>query len=215
MHYHIILFDLDGTLTDPKIGIINSILFALNKLGIIEKNPEKLVTHIGPPLQELFKNLYRLDHEKTWKAIEYYREYFSEKGMYENIIYPGIRELLLSLKNDKKLMYVATSKPTIFSEQIIKHFNLDSYFKKVVGANLDNSKSTKTQIIAEIMNENPYLPKNSYVIIGDREHDIYAAKENGIDSIGVLYGYGSKQEITHAKPTNIAISVKDVEKFLS
>src|SRR5260221_7608238 len=98
MHYQIILFDLDGTLTDPKIGIFNSILYDLTKLGIEEKNPERLALHIGPPLQDLFKNLYKLDQEKTWKAIEYYREYFSKKGMYENSVYPGKKELLHTLK---------------------------------------------------------------------------------------------------------------------
>src|SRR5258708_3393772 len=153
LNYKIILFDLDGTLTDPKIGITKSVQYALRKFGIIIDDPNSLTHFVGPPLNKSFQKYYSFDEEKSMQAVEYYREYFSTKGMFENTVYPGIPELLQKLKENKKLLYVVTSKPTYFSEQIIKHFELDQYFTKVIGPHMDLSNADKPTLVKEALSQ--------------------------------------------------------------
>src|SRR5260221_850367 len=209
MNYSIILFDLDGTLTDPKTGITKSVQFALKKLGIDEPDLDKLNPFIGPSLKDSFVKHYNCDEEKAWQAVQYYREYFSTKGMFENTLYKGIYELLEKLYKSKSL-YVATSKPTVFSEQIIRHFHLEKYFKKIVGPELDLKNVSKEAIIKSIVNILPNENKTTFAMVGDREQDIMGAKANGIDSVGVLFGYGSKEEIKNANPTHVIDTVEDL-----
>lgn len=211
--YQIVLFDLDGTLTDPKEGITKSVQYALEKMGIIEPDLRKLEPFIGPPLQETFVNEYGMDNEQANAAIQFYRERFKAKGMFENKLYPGIIELLMQLKEQNKILIVATSKPTVFAEQILQFFNLHSYFDLVIGSNLDGTRSTKTEIIQYILDQYPKLDRSEFIMIGDRKHDIIGATNTGIHSIGVTYGYGSIEEITPASPTYVVRSIEELSEL--
>jgi phosphoglycolate phosphatase len=208
--YKIILFDLDGTLSDPKIGITKSVQYALQKMGIDEPDLDKLDCFIGPPLQDSFAEYYGFDENQTKEGIEFYRERFKEKGMYENELYTNIPSLLNLLKEHHFTLVVATSKPTIFSEKILNYFKIDQYFDLVVGSNLDGTRSSKTEIIQYILNEYKEHKKDEFIMIGDRKHDIIGAKNTGIDSIGVTYGYGSLDELNRSNPTYIVNKVEEL-----
>ncbi|WP_156317591.1 HAD family hydrolase [Bacillus sp. CHD6a] len=212
--YKIILFDLDGTLSDPKEGITKSVHYALEKMDILEPDTDKLETFIGPPLQVSFAEYYGFDQKESERAIDFYRERFKEKGMYENVLYPSIHLLLASLKESGYVLVVATSKPTVFAEQIIKHFELEQYFQLIVGSNLNGTRSSKTEIIQHILDKYTEFYPNDFVMIGDRKHDIIGAKNTGIDSIGVTYGYGSREEIKEAEPTYTVSSVEHLMDLL-
>ncbi len=212
--YATILFDLDGTLTDPKIGITKSVQYALRKLGIYEENLESLTRFIGPPLRDSFREYYLLDETRVQKAIEYYREYFSPYGIYENELYPEIPMLLDKLKTAGKYLVIATSKPTVFAEQILHHFDIRQYFDNVVGSNLDETRTTKEEVIEYALANIREEDKKKIVMIGDRKHDIIGAKMNHIDSIGVAYGYGSLEELQMEKPTHIVNDVEGLRKLL-
>lgn len=213
--YKYIFFDLDGTLTDPGEGIKNSVVYALNKYNITVNDKFKLDEFIGPPLQDSFKNFYGFNDEKAMEAVSYYREYFKDKGLYENIVYPNIYNLLNELKTQNKILVVATSKPEIFTKKILKHFELDKYFSFVSGATLDGLKSKKADIIKYAINELKIEDKSEIIMIGDRKHDIIGANQNDIDSIGVLYGYGDVDELTKANATYIAKDVLDILSIIN
>lgn len=210
--YTHILFDLDGTLTDPKEGIINSVQYALKRFGI-ERKDEELLHFIGPPLHKSFEEILGTE-EKGFEAVAVYREYYSVKGIFENKLYPDIRELLQKLKKSEKKLYIATSKPTVFAEQIAHHFQIHQYFERVAGSNLDGSKTDKSEVIQDILSELNNFSKNELIMIGDRKYDIIGAKYHGMDSIAVAYGYGSNNELTAANPTYHANSVDALEKLL-
>lgn len=212
--YKYIFFDLDGTLTDPGIGITNSVAYALDKYNIKVEDKKKLNIFIGPPLQDSFKMFYGFDDEKAMEAVEYYREYFKDKGLYENEVYPNIYELLEELKRRNKKLVVATSKPEVFTHKILDYFNLSKYFDFVAGATLDGSRSKKADIIRYAIEGLNIENKNDVIMIGDRKHDIIGANQNNIDSIGVLYGYGSIEELKDAKATYIAKEVLDILNYL-
>lgn len=214
--YRLILFDLDGTLTDSKVGIMNSLNYALKKSGIVEDNLEKIDSFIGPPLVHAFSASYGLSEEKAVQAVNFYREYFREKGLFENRLYEGVYELLAGLKERGLQIALATSKPTVFAERILEHFSLNRFFDLVVGSNLDNTRCEKAEVIAYVLScvgtENIKL--SQVVMVGDRKHDIIGAKENGIDSIGVTYGYGETKEIEEAGPTYLVNSVSELNNLL-
>jgi phosphoglycolate phosphatase len=212
--YKIILFDLDGTLSDPKVGITKSVQYALQKMNIIEPDIDKLECFIGPPLQVSFAEYYNFDEERTQEAIDLYRERFKEKGMFENELYSNISLLLKSLKDQGFTLVVATSKPTVFAEQILKYFNIDQYFELIVGSNLDGTRGSKTEIIQYILDKYIEHKSGDFIMIGDRKHDIIGATNTGIDSIGVTYGYGSFEEISHSNPTYIVKSVDQLKEIL-
>ena len=212
--YDAILFDLDGTLTDPKVGITKGIQYALSKFNIAEANLCKLEKFIGPPLFFALQEFYSFDEVAARQAVEFYREYLWNKGIYENHLYPGISELLVELKGASKNLIVATSKLTSMAEEVLKHFTLYGYFSLIIGCNPDSTRSAKTEIIQYILTELPELKTQKVVMIGDKEHDIIAAKNNGIDSIAVTYGYGSLEELRNAKPTHIANSVDELSELL-
>ncbi len=215
INYDMILFDLDGTLTDPKIGITKSVQYALAKLNIQEDNLDKLEAFIGPPLVESFQEFYALTSATAQQALIYYREYFVKIGMYENFVYPGIPQLLQELTKHNKKLIVATSKPTVFSETILKYFQLAHYFPLVIGSNLDGTRVAKTEIIACILEEvADDSGKVNVVMVGDRQYDIIGAKNNNIDSIAVSYGYGSLAELTAAEPDYIVHSVPGLRRIL-
>lgn len=212
--YNILLFDLDGTLTDPKVGITKAVQYALAKFGIIEEDLDKLEVFIGPPLLDSFKEYYSFDDAKSKEAIVYYREYFSTKGIFENEIYDGMDSMLKELKSINKKLIVATSKPTEFAITILKHFNIYDYFDMVIGSNFDGTRTSKEEVIEYVLNNIPNLKKEELVMIGDRKYDIYGAKQKGIDSIGVSYGYGSFDELKDAGPLYIFDSVNELKSFL-
>ncbi|MCP1123588.1 HAD family hydrolase [Bacillus sp. 3103sda1] len=211
--YTTFLFDLDGTLTDPKEGIVNSVTYALRKMGIDEQDDKKLLSFIGPPIQHSFASIYRMNEKQVAEAVTYYREYFQDKGMFENHVYEHIPSVLKDLKNARKRLFVATSKPTIFAKQILEHFQLAHYFEEIVGSNLDGTRIAKTDIIQHILHTYHDLKKEHVVMVGDREHDIIGAQQAGIDSIGVMYGYGSKEELVAAGATHIIEDVEHIKRF--
>lgn len=210
MKYKYILFDLDGTLTDPKEGITKSVQYALKKNDILIENLDLLEKFIGPPLKGAFIEYFNFSEEQALRAIEYYREYFRGKGIFENKIYEHIEYLLCSLKKLGLNLIVATSKPTVFSELVLKHFNLDMYFDAIVGSDLDGTRSKKGEVIRYIIDKYNIANIEQVVMVGDRKYDIIGAKENSIDSIGVSYGYGSKEELNNAGPTYIVNNVIDL-----
>ncbi|WP_407269808.1 HAD family hydrolase [Radiobacillus sp. PE A8.2] len=212
--YKIILFDLDGTLTDPKEGITKSVQFALKRIGIDEPVLDNLDRFIGPPLQDSFADFYDLDNTQTNEAIAFYRERFVENGMFENKLYTGISLLLEQLKQQYTLV-VATSKPTVFAEQILSFFQIDNYFEIVVGSNLDGTRNSKAEIIQYIPDIYKDFKQDEFVMIGDRKHDIIGAVKNGIDSVGVTYGYGSAEELIDAGATYVFGDVDQLNGFFS
>ncbi|MDX5475953.1 MAG: HAD family hydrolase [Bacillaceae bacterium] len=213
-NYKVILFDLDGTLSDPKVGITKSVQYALHKMGIVESDINKLESFIGPPLQVSFAEHYNFDEDRIQIAIDFYRERFKEKGMFENELYSDIPLLLKSLKDYGVTLVVATSKPTIFAEQILKYFNIDQYFQLIVGSNLDGTRASKTEIIQYILDKYSKHELNEFIMIGDRKHDIIGARNTGINSIGVTFGYGSFEELSQSNPTHIIKSVNQLQDIL-
>jgi len=212
--YDILLFDLDGTLTDPKIGITKSVNYALQKFDREVDDLDQLIPFIGPPLLDSFIQYCGLTDEQAHQAIGYYREYFSVTGLYENAVFPGIKPLLAELVRQQKRLFVATSKPTDFSERILAHFGLTAYFERVVGSNLDGTRVNKAEVIAAVLSEIPLTNRQQTLMIGDRLHDILGAKICGLDSIGVAYGYGGTQELSQAGATYIVNTVAELGHFL-
>jgi len=192
------LFDLDGTLTDPQDGIVNSIAFALQKLGLPAQERSLLATFIGPPLRDSFAQVLGLNAEQVEQAIAAYREYFAERGIFENRLYDGILELLQRLQAEGIPMAIATSKPTVYAEKIAAHFGFVQYFDYIAGANLDGTRECKGEVIAHALEQLQPSPGTQIFMIGDRKHDILGAQEHDLQSIGVLWGYGSREELTNA-----------------
>lgn len=202
-----LLFDLDGTLTDPFIGITRSVQHALSHYGIIENDLSRLASFIGPPLIDSFREMYCFSEAQAQEAIGYYREYFAEKGWRENKVYPGIPELLQQLQVEGRKLYVATSKPTPFAVQILDYFNLSCYFERIEGASLDHTRIRKTEIMQFLLTQARISPKKA-VMIGDRKFDVIGAHAVGMECIGVLYGYGSSEELAASKADRIVPSVE-------
>jgi phosphoglycolate phosphatase len=209
----IILFDLDGTLTDSKQGIINSIRYSLAKMKLQENNIN-LERFIGPPLSESFEKYFGLDNKTARHVVAVYREHYAVKGIFENQLYPGIIELLKALKEKNKTLVCVTSKAAFYAEQILEHFNLSQYFLRTVGSNMDLTCTHKIELIKLALSHFTNQNKSDFIMIGDRADDIIGAKKNNIASIGVLYGYGTPEEIKEEQPTYIANSVSDVKKLL-
>lgn len=212
--YKFILFDLDGTLTDPKVGITKSIQYALRKFGIEESNLENLEKFIGPPLISALMEYYSFDEAKARKGVEYYREYFAETGIFENELFSKIPELLAGLKAADKELILATSKPTVYAERILQHFGIRKYFSEVIGSNLDGTRVEKKDIIEYILLDTEGIDQGNVIMVGDRKHDLIGAGENNIDSIGVTYGYGSVEELEKEKPSFLANSVEELGELL-
>ncbi len=208
-----VLFDLDGTLTDPAEGITNSVAYALERYGIRVEDKKSLYSFIGPPLNDSFMQYYGFSPEKAMEAIGVYREYFRDRGIFENEVYEGIPELLDRIKKSGRKIVLATSKPEEFAVRILEHFDLIGYFDVVAGASMDEKRNKKGDVIKYAM-EKGGLSAAGAVMIGDREHDIFGAGENGLPSIGVLYGYGDRKELEAAGAAYIADAVKDIFELL-
>lgn len=209
-----ILFDLDGTVTDPMIGITKSVQYALNKFDIEVEDLNELCKFIGPPLKDSFMNFYNFTEEDALNAITYYREYFSTKGLYENTVYENFEDMLISLKEKNKSLIIATSKPTVFAEKILEHFNLKKYFDFIAGSNLDNTRTKKADVISYALEQQGITEVSEIVMIGDREHDVIGAKALNIESIGVLHGYGSYDELSNSGANYIVKDVKELHSLL-
>ena len=209
--YNYLLFDLDGTLTDSGTGIMNSVLYALKKFDIEVEDRTQLYAFIGPPLAESFQKFYHFSQEQALQAVCYYREYFSERGMFENKVISGIDTLLSELKDAGKKLVVATSKPEKYTIKILEHFNLISYFQFVAGATMDETRNTKTAVIEYALQHINAVSKREVVMIGDRK----GAKNNNIDSIGVLFGYGDRKELEQAGADYIVESVEELRMLLT
>lgn len=212
--YKVILFDLDGTLTDPKLGITKGVEHALNHFGIHVDSLDDLTRFIGPPLYDSFYRFYGFNKERVEKAVTLFREYYADKGIFENYIYPGILPLLEKLKNQGKTLIVATSKPEVFAEKIIKHFKMDHCFTAINGSEFSGVHSNKTELIKYILDDLDY-DKSEVLMVGDRKHDIIGAVNNGIDSLGVNYGYSLPGELKEAGATYIKNSVDELGEFFS
>ncbi|MDD2362671.1 MAG: HAD family hydrolase [Oscillospiraceae bacterium] len=212
--FNYILFDLDGTLTDPALGITNSIIHSLKKFNIEVEDRKELYGFIGPPLTDSYMKYFGFSMDEATKAIDYYREYYKDKGIYENIVYNGVDNLLKVLKEKGKTLILATSKPEVFAKRILLHFDLGKYFDFVAGSNLDGTRVKKDEVISYALKSCDISDLSDCVMIGDREHDVIGAKKTGIHSIGVLYGYGAKEDLENAGAEYIAQTVEDLGYIL-
>lgn len=206
----VILFDLDGTLTDPGVGITKSVQYALKMFGIHIENLNELCKFIGPPLKDSFMGFYGFNEVDACKAIDIYREYFRDIGIYENEIYKGIDALLSRLSEDGRQLIVATSKPKIFADTILEFFNILHYFSFVCGSELDGTRTRKCEVIQFALQEAGIQDLSTVVMVGDRGHDAIGARETGVDCIGVLYGYGSYEELRNAGASMIVETVEEL-----
>lgn len=214
MKYNFVLFDLDGTLVDTGRGITNSVMYSLKKFGIDVQDRTSLYKFVGPPLHKSYEEFYGFSPNKAMLAVEYYREYYRDKGIFEVDLYNGIVELLEILKNNGLNIAVATSKPKVFAVKLLKYVGIYDYFDAVIGAELDGSRTDKSEIISYALTQCKIYDKSKIIMIGDRKFDMIGANTNSIESIGVVYGYGSKDELQKSNATYIAESPKDIEKIL-
>ena len=214
--YKAILFDLDGTLTESGEGITKSVQYALGKLGKPEEDLEKLKVFIGPPLMEQFMKYADLDEETARKAVEYYRERYSEKGIFENRPYPGVEDMLKELKRKKYLLTVTSSKPEYYVKQILDHFQLTGYFDEIVGSEMNGKRTNKAEVIEETLSRLHMSDKRDQVImIGDKEHDVFGARKAGLKCIAVSYGYGTEEELKNAAPFKTVASTDEILDFFA
>ena len=214
MKHDVILFDLDGTLTDPGEGITNSVAYALRKLGQTPPPRAELEAYIGPPLAGSFEERAGVDRETAELAVSYYREYFGVKGIFENELYDGIDNMLAALKSAGATISLATSKPTVYAKQIVEHFGIAKYFDVVAGSELDGRRVKKAEVIDYALKLLDVSDRDRVVMIGDREHDIIGANTCQVASVGVTYGYGSHEELANSGAGHIVDSVKELEKYL-
>ena len=216
-----ILFDMDGTITDSKPGILKSVQYAMKSFGvaITDEELDSYSFFLGPPLRDSFKIIrerFGLNISEE-EAVAKYREYYIPEGMFDNTVYPGVGELLKNLKDSGKIIILATSKAEKYAREILEHFDLLKYFDFTAGAELDGRRSDKTEVISHALayfNIISSEEKAQAIMIGDREHDIAGAKKAGIESAGVLYGYGSKEELELAGADHIVKSVDELTKLL-
>lgn len=207
------LFDLDGTLTDNSVGIIKSARFALEKLGFPEEPDSTLRRFIGPPLHDSFMEYYGFSKEKALEAVDLYRVRYREKGVLENELYPGLKAMLEHLRSGGAKLCVATSKPLVFTEKILQQHGVYGLFDHVVGANLDGSMTDKTEVIREVLRRIGETP-DRIVMVGDRSFDIVGAKNCGVESVGVYYGFAEPGELEEAGADHIAGTVPELEEIL-
>lgn len=212
MSYDVILFDLDGTLTDSAEGIINSVVYALERMGIPYTDKRELRRFVGPPLQDAFRDYYGLSEDGVTNAVQTFREYFTEKGIYENAVYDGVPEMLDALQKAGYTLAVATSKPEAFAEQILAYFGLSKYFTVVAGASMGGT--SKPIVIRRALQKLCTEPSDRVLMIGDREHDVLGAKDVGLPSLGVLYGYGSEAELREAGADFIARTPQEIPQLI-
>lgn len=212
--YKAIFFDLDGTLTESGEGITKSVQYALEKIGKPEEDLEKLKVFVGPPLMEQFMKYAGVDETTGRKAVEFYRERYEVKGIYENHPYEGVAEMLQELKRKGYILAVASSKPEYYVTQILDYFKLSSYFDVVVGSEMNGARTSKSEVIEEALKRiNMSDKRNEVLMVGDKEHDVLGARAAGLDCVAVAYGYGTQEELTEANPLKIVDSVDELLHF--
>jgi phosphoglycolate phosphatase len=209
-----VFFDLDGTLTDPGEGITNSVIYALQHYGIEVSDRSTLYPFIGPPLTESFIKYFGFSKEQSSEAVEIYREYFSVTGLFENNPYDGIPEMLKTLSESGKTLVVASSKPEIFVRKILDHFDLTKYFLFAAGSELNHTRVDKHEVIEYAMASCNLSDRSDIIMVGDRHHDIQGAKKSALLSVGVTYGYGSREELTEAGADYVVDSVAELSDLL-
>ncbi len=212
--YSTIIFDFDGTLVDSRRGVFNSYRYSLGKFGLSLGDEKESVKFIGPPLKSVFTEFFSMDEQDTLKAVDYFREYYGEKGVHETDLYEGIEELLRDLRNNEKQMMIATTKAALYMEIITGNLGIKKFFVKRTGSNLDGSLSNKAELIRHVLEDYHEQGWGETVMVGDRKFDIEGARDNGIDSIAVTYGYGTAAEIRDAGPDYTAGSVRDLRDLL-
>lgn len=209
-----VLFDLDGTLTDSQDGIMNAIEYALEYYGIQVKERDSLRPFLGPPLSESMQKYCGFDRVKAVEAVEKFREYYNTRGKFENKVYPGVESMLKAVQETGCRLYVATSKPEEIAREILEHFGLAGYFDYIGGATSDDSRVKKSDVVRYVMDEAGIDRPDEAVMVGDRKHDIVGAKENGLEAVGVLYGYGDRQELEAAGADYLAEQAEEIIRFL-
>ena len=208
--YKYILFDLDGTLIEPKEGITKCVAYALNKFGIKVKNLDDLTVFIGPPLIDSFMKYYNMSLDDAKLAVKFYRERFQVNGILECELYKNVEETLKKLKKENKILLIATSKPEDFTNSILKRLDIYKYFDLIVGATLDGSRGEKSGVIKYALDQINIIDLSEVIMVGDRMFDIFGAKKNNIDSIGVTYGYAIDNELFESNPTFIVNDIEDI-----
>lgn len=207
------IFDLDGTLSDPYLGITNSIIYALKKMGIEPPPREELKPFIGPPLSVSFKEIFRMTDEESEKAVKCYREYFGVQGLFENELFDGIADMLAKLREKGKRVYLATSKPEEYATRILEKFDILKYFNFIAGNTLKEERETKEAVLSYLLNKENLLRSES-VMVGDRKYDIIAAKEFSLKSVGVDFGFAEDGELKNAGADHIVSSVEELRILL-
>lgn len=208
-----VLFDLDGTLTDPMEGICKSAARGLAHFGI-EADYHDLTFFIGPPLMDTYRQHYGMSEEQAREAVAAFREYFQPVGIYENEIYPGIEDMLKELREKGFFLAMATSKPEVFADIVLRHFHIREHIQVLAGATMDEGRTNKAEVLAYALEQMQIPDLSQAVMVGDRCYDVEGARAMGIDSIGVLYGYGSREELEQAGATRIAESVEELKQIL-
>lgn len=213
--YKYIFFDLDGTLTDPGIGITNAVMYSLKKYNIEVSDRSELYKFIGPPLRDSYSKYYGMSAEEAEQAVAYYREYYGVTGLFENEVYEGVPELLCKLKEEGYKLVLATSKPDKFSIAILKHFDLYEYFDFCACATFDGARDSKTSVIKYALESLNISDTTEVLMIGDRHHDVNGARECGIEAIGVTYGYGDRTEHEEDGAAYIADTVDEIYNIIT
>lgn len=212
--YTHVLFDLDGTLTDSRVGITRSVAYALRQFGIHVDNYDTLTPFIGPPLMESFQSIYHFDENQSRLASRHYRHYFLDRGWAENSVYSGIPSLIQDLHRQGVHLYVATSKGEQSARRILTHFHLTPYFDFIAGDTPRHRRPTKADVIRHLIKRQGVCPTDRAVMVGDRRHDIEGACQAGLPSLGVTYGYGNREELMQAGATDIVDTVDALRRFL-
>jgi phosphoglycolate phosphatase len=213
--FDLILFDLDGTLTDSAPGVTRAAQYALNKMGFTVDDPDKLLSFVGPPLIKSFQGYMGSDETVLARALEHYREYYADQGIFENSVFSGIPEALAVLLEKGKTLAVATSKPTVYTDRILDHYRLRDFFTIVVGCDMDGSRTEKGEVIAEVLAHAEVKRLSCPVMVGDRKYDIIGARQNGIPVIAAGWGYGTREEFIREKPDYIADTIPDLLALLN
>ncbi|MFH7411045.1 HAD-IA family hydrolase [Acinetobacter variabilis] len=210
-----ILIDLDGTLTDPKVGITTSARYGLEKVGHPISEDTNIDWIIGPPLKASLAKILNVDADDTLaeQALMAYRERFAVTGLYENHVFEDVAETLAELKRRGYRLFLATAKPTVYAKQILEHFNLVQYFTEIYGSELNGDRTNKGELIQYIL-EQQGMQADQCIMVGDREHDIFGARHNGIESIAVKYGYGSEIELQQAQPKYMIENFSNLLNYL-
>ena len=212
--YNVIIFDLDGTLSNSKEGITKSVQYALEKMCIIEKDLDQLEHFIGPPLKDEFLKTYDVTEETAEQGVAYYRERYVPKGLYETQLYPGTMKMLQNLKDKGKYIAMATSKPQEMAEEVLRYLKIDSFFDCVMGAQLHGPRQSKQAVLEALFEKIALKDRNKYIMVGDTCFDVDGAAAVGIDAIGVSFGFGDVKEMKEHGAITIVDSMEELAQFL-